>query len=98
MRTSDKVLEWAKDRGILENGTKYGQFSKLVEETSELGSAIMNDNTEEIIDAIGDIQVVLIILAEIYGLSAQDCLESAYEVITKRTGKMVGGVFVKDGV
>ena len=27
----------------------------------------------------------------------EDCLESAYNVISKRTGKMVDGVFVKDG-
>jgi len=26
----------------------------------------------------------------------QDCLESAYNVIKNRTGKMVDGVFVKD--
>jgi hypothetical protein len=29
-------------------------------------------------------------------MDLQDCLESAYNVIKNRTGKMVGGVFVKD--
>jgi hypothetical protein len=30
------------------------------------------------------------------GVRLTDCLESAYNVISKRTGKMVGGQFVKD--
>jgi hypothetical protein len=30
------------------------------------------------------------------GMDLQDCLESAYNVIKNRTGKMVDGVFVKD--
>jgi hypothetical protein len=30
------------------------------------------------------------------GLSLTECLESAYNVIAKRTGKMVDGQFVKD--
>jgi hypothetical protein len=29
-------------------------------------------------------------------LKLTECLESAYNVISKRTGKMVGGQFVKD--
>jgi hypothetical protein len=29
-------------------------------------------------------------------LKLEDCLESAYNVISKRTGKMVNGQFVKD--
>ena len=58
--------------------------------------ALATDNKLEIKDAIGDMTVVLIILADLCGLSHSDCLESAYNVISKRTGKMVDGVFVKD--
>lgn len=34
--------------------------------------------------------------SELYILDFLDCVESAYNVISKRTGKMVNGVFVKD--
>jgi hypothetical protein len=30
------------------------------------------------------------------GLTLEECLESAYNVISKRTGKMIDGQFVKD--
>ena len=35
-------------------------------------------------------------LAISYGWTLQECLQSAYDVISKRTGKMENGVFVKD--
>ena len=31
-----------------------------------------------------------------YGWTAKECVQSAYDVISKRTGKMENGVFVKD--
>jgi hypothetical protein len=40
--------------------------------------------------------VVLILLADIIGTPLEDCLDSAYNVIKSRTGKMVNGQFVKD--
>tara|TARA_R110000851_G_scaffold158676_3_gene301746 strand:+ start:157 stop:507 length:351 start_codon:yes stop_codon:yes gene_type:complete len=107
-----KVEEWAKEKGILEKATPYTQHDKTLEEIQELSDALIaqeagksefiNDkgelkNTEfEIKDAIGDILVTLIIQAKMQGLTIEDCLESAYDVISKRTGKMVGGLFVKD--
>ena len=90
------VLGWAKDRGILSAGTVAGQLEKLLEEHNELIDAIATDNREEIADAIGDMQVVLIILAELMGMSAYESLCKAYGVIAQRSGKMVDGVFVKD--
>ena len=45
---------------------------------------------------MGDIMVTLIIQAKMQGLSLEECLESAYNVITKRTGRMINGQFVKD--
>ena len=50
-----------------------------------------------IVDAIGDIVVVLTNLAHLEGFKIEECIESAYEVINKRTGKMENGTFVKDG-
>ena len=50
----------------------------------------------ELEDALGDIFVTIIIGAKLQGLSLEKCLESAYNIISKRTGKMVDGQFLKD--
>ena len=93
----EAVVEvWAHEKGILAKATPMAQSLKTLEETTELITAINNDDREEIIDAMGDIMVTLIIQAKMQGLSLEECLESAYNVITKRTGKMINGQFVKD--
>ena len=90
------VETWAQQKGILAKATPMAQALKTLEETTELCTAINNDDRAEIIDAMGDIMVTLIIQAKMQGLSLEECLESAYNVISKRTGKMVAGQFVKD--
>jgi len=40
--------------------------------------------------------VVLTNLAKLRGHKIEECIDSAYDVIAKRTGRMVGGTFVKD--
>jgi len=92
----DKIREWAEERGIYEHGDPKTQYLKLMEEAGELGRAILKDNEGEQLDAIGDMVVVLTNLAELLGLTIEECVESAYEVISKRTGKMENGTFVKD--
>ena len=91
-----KVIEWAEERGLIkkENATK--QFMKLTEEVGELASAILKKDPYETIDAIGDIQVVLIILCEQLDLNINQCLESAYNEIKDRKGKTVNGTFIKE--
>ena len=59
-------------------------------------SGVVFNSKEEIKDALGDILVTIIIGAELQGLKLEDCLESAYNVIKNRTGKMINGQFVKD--
>ena len=58
------ILEWAKEKNLLlpENAPK--QKLKLIEECGELASAIIKNNIELQKDAIGDVFVVLVILAE----------------------------------
>ena len=90
------VEQWAADKGILSKATPMAQALKTLEETTELCTAINADDGAEIIDAMGDIMVTLIIQAKMQNLKLEDCLESAYNVIAKRTGKMVNGQFVKD--
>lgn len=90
------VIEWADNKGILEKATTAAQANKTMEECQELIDAIQDDNRDEISDALGDILVTIIIQAKMQNMSLVECLEGAYNVITKRTGKMVDGQFVKD--
>ena len=90
------VIEWAKNKGILEKATTAAQANKTMEECQELIDAIQDDNREEIADALGDILVTIIIQAKMQNMSLVECLEGAYNIIAKRTGKMVNGQFVKD--
>ena len=90
------VIAWATQKGILDKGTPLAQCGKTFEEVEELETAILDGDKAEIIDALGDILVTIIIQAEMHGLNLIECLESAYDVISKRTGKMVDGTFVKD--
>ena len=90
------VIEWADNKGILKNGTPPAQANKTMEECQELVDAIQDNNRDEIADALGDILVTIIIQAKMQNMSLVECLEGAYNVITKRTGKMVDGQFVKD--
>ena len=90
------IREWAKERGLYEKGDPRTQYIKLMEETGEIGRAILKDDTEQIIDGIGDAVVVLTNLAELVGVPIEECIQEAYNVISKRTGKMFNGTFVKD--
>ena len=92
----DCIRLWAKDRGLYEKGDPKTQYIKLMEEAGEVGRAILKEDTAEIIDGIGDMVVVLTNLAELNGVSIEDCIQEAYNVISKRTGKMINGTFVKD--
>jgi NTP pyrophosphatase (non-canonical NTP hydrolase) len=90
------VIEWAANKGILEKATTAAQANKTMEECQELIDAIQDDNREEISDALGDILVTIIIQAKMQNMSLVECLEGAYNIIAKRTGKMINGQFVKD--
>tara|TARA_R110002050_G_C8793847_1_gene502292 strand:+ start:471 stop:830 length:360 start_codon:yes stop_codon:yes gene_type:complete len=64
---------------------------------SPLSEAPVNQEIEnELKDAFGDTLVTLIILAAKYALGLEECLELAYNEIKDRTGKTVGGTFIKD--
>lgn len=164
------IIDWAKEKGILENGRLTKQLLKSSEECLELQTAIESyengnkEALEEIKDAIGDIYVTIVVaskmkleepyeifekinleermlvipidfelyiseikkldlalfeiltaetthlldlritkyieflnvLAKIYGLKFVDCIEFAYNTISKRKGKMIDGSFVKE--
>lgn len=94
----EPIRQWANEKGIYEKGDTKTQCIKLFEEAGELSKAILKNDEAEFIDAIGDCVVVLTNLAKLKGLNIEDCINSAYSVIAKRTGKMQNGTFVKDGL
>jgi NTP pyrophosphatase (non-canonical NTP hydrolase) len=90
------IRDWAKERGIYDKGDDRTQYVKLMEEAGELAQSLLKNDKPEIKDAIGDMVVVLTNLAHMRGFDIEDCIQSAYDVISKRTGKMQNGTFVKD--
>ena len=92
------VLDWADTRGILDSSDPKTQCLKFVSEAGELADNIAKGDHYAALDDLGDILVTLILLAELIDTDLMVCLEGAYEIIRKRQGKMVNGIFVKDVV
>ena len=91
----DKIREWASERDIYKKGNSHTQYVKLIEEAGELAQALLKKDSYEVKDAIGDMVVVLTNLAALEGIQIESCIESAYNEIAKRKGKMINGTFVK---
>lgn len=89
------IREWAEERELYKNGDTKTQALKLVEEVGETCRAILKEDHEEITDGIGDCVVVLTNLAELHGVSIEDCIEAAYNEIKNRKGRMSNGTYVK---
>ena len=92
----DLIRSWADERGIYKEGDPKTQLIKLYEETGELAKALLEGDKNGIIDAIGDSVVVLTNLSKLVGYDIESCIQSAYDEIFNRTGRMVDGTFVKD--
>ena len=92
----DRIRAWAKERNMYTHGDIKTQLLKLYEETGELSEAVLKDDKQETMDAIGDCVVVLTNLSEHLGVNIEDCIEHAYSEIKNRKGKMINGTFVKD--
>lgn len=90
------IRTWAREKGIYEKGDLKTQTIKFYEEAGELAKAVLNEDTEEIIDAIGDSIVVLTSVAYFAGVNVEECINEAFSVIAKRKGKMQNGTFIKD--
>lgn len=100
------VLEWAKDKDLLHEENAEKQFMKFIEEVFEFKSemdvyfdgaeTLKSLNKEYMEDEMGDIFVTLIVLCNQLGIDCVECLEMAYEKISKRKGKTVNGLFIKE--
>jgi NTP pyrophosphatase (non-canonical NTP hydrolase) len=93
---ADLIRQWAKDRNLIKGSDLKSQFVKLIEEAGELANAIGKKNDIEFADAIGDMVVVLTIMAAQNGMMIEDCIDAAWQQIRDRKGKMVDGIFIKE--
>ena len=99
-----KVEEWANDKDLLHSENAEKQFMKFIEEVFEFKTE-MDDNQRFAACCVdiknmklemGDIFVTLIILCNQLGIDCVECLQMAYEKISKRRGKTIDGIFVKE--
>jgi NTP pyrophosphatase (non-canonical NTP hydrolase) len=111
-KTIELTRQWFHEKGIIGKTNPLKQLEKTQEELTETRDAIVildffsggGSSVEEIKerymaeakDGIGDTIVTLIGVCEMLGTSLEECLQLAYGVISKRSGKMVNGIFVKD--
>ncbi len=89
------VSQWHHDRNLIEGATSKDQVLKLIQEVGELSDSVCKQ--QDVKDDIGDCLVILINIAEREGTTLEECLAIAYEDIKDRKGKMIDGIFVKEG-
>lgn len=93
------IVNWGVARNILGptgEGTRKTQARKTHAEVVELEDAILCDDIDAARDAIGDIYVTLVMQAQLWELSMEECIEAAWNEIKDRKGRMVNGTFVKE--
>jgi len=109
---NQRVINWADEKGILKKATPLKQVYKTQEELDETKESLLAQangldwftnskgehvNTKrQIIDDFGDQLVTVLIGCKLQNIDPLICLETALNIIEKRTGKMINGQFVKD--
>ena len=89
------IGQWHRDRNLIDGSSDKDQYMKLIQEAGELSDSLCKG--KDIKDDIGDMMVVLINIMVRNNLTMNECLSIAYNDIKDRKGKMVDGVFVKEG-
>ena len=89
------IGQWHRDRNLINGSTDKDQYMKLIQEAGELSDSLCKG--KDIKDDIGDMMVVLINIMVRNNLTIEVCLAVAYEDIKDRKGKMIDGIFVKEG-
>ena len=99
-----KVEEWANDKDLLHVLNADKQFMKFIEEVFEFKSEMdfvdwklnYKEPTQDLKLELGDVMVTLIVLSKQLDIDIVDCLNLAYNKISKRHGKTIDGVFIKE--
>ena len=89
------IGQWHKDRNLINGSTDKDQYMKLIQEAGELSDSLCKG--KDIRDDVGDIMVVLINIMVRNNLTIEECLSVAYADIKDRRGKMIDGIFIKEG-
>lgn len=93
------IIKWGTARNLIGptgEATRVGQQAKTEEEVRELSDAIAMDDKDAARDAIGDVYVTLVMQAQMWGMTMQECIDAAWNEIKDRKGRMINGVFVKE--
>lgn|SRR5690625_1965609 len=91
-----RINQWAIERD-LHKADPAKQILKLGEEYGELCEFVTKNRKKAVAkDAIGDMYIALTTLCLQLDLDIEDCIETAYDEIRDRKGKLIDGVYVKD--
>ena len=94
-KLTSAIKLWSAERNLhTQDPTK--QALKSLEELGEMAKALLKNDQEELIDAVGDTYVTLVILCQQLGIELSDCVNVAYNEIKDRRGKLVDGTFIKE--
>ena len=93
-KLTSAIKLWSVERNLHTQDYKM-QTLKVGEEVGELFKAIVKNDQDEVIDAVGDTYVTLVILCQQLGVELSDCVSAAYNEIKDRKGKLVDGTFIK---
>ena len=91
----EAIAQWHRDRNLIDGSTDKDQYMKLIQEAGALSDSLCKG--KDIRDDIGDMMVVLINIMVRNNLTMTECLSVAYDDIKNRKGKMIDGIFVKEG-
>lgn len=99
-----KVEEWADDKDLIRFEYRFKQFEKVVEEVFEFKAEMdfvdwklnYKEPTFDLMLELGDVMVTLLVLSKQLNVDIVECLQLAYEKISKRKGKTVNGTFIKE--
>lgn len=89
------IEQWHVDRNLIDGATDKDQVLKLIQEMGELSDSVCKD--QDIRDDLGDMMVVMINIMKRNDITMEECLSVAYNDIKDRKGKMIDGIFVKEG-
>lgn len=102
----ENVEKWANDKDLLHEENAEKQFMKFMEEVFEFKTEmdfysgkceVFSSVSKNLMkEEMGDIFVTLIVLCKQLGIDCVECLEMAYEKISKRKGKTINGIFIKE--